>query len=139
MGFWKNKLYPIIKRHDLPFPDVKIIAKAECIFEIHGEPVVFSIPLPINKNIKKESMDYIYAEIYETFMNKKKKGKKIEPLPAKPKTKVTVVEHTPLNSDNKGYTILEKLGWTKGEGLGAGKDGIVEPIPLVIREKKKGL
>jgi hypothetical protein len=139
MGFWKNKLYPIIKRHDLPFPDVKIIAKAECIFEIHGEPVVFSIPLPINKNIKKESMDYIYAEIYETFMNKKKKGKKAESLPAKPKVKVTIIEQPPLKPDNVGYTLLEKLGWKKGEGLGVDGSGITEPIPLVIREKKKGL
>jgi splicing factor 4 len=33
-----------------------------------------------------------------------------------------------LQSDNVGYQMLKKLGWTEGQGLGAESSGISEPI-----------
>lgn len=33
-----------------------------------------------------------------------------------------------ITSDNIGYQMLQKLGWTEGQGLGANGGGIVEPV-----------
>ncbi|KAJ2026998.1 SURP and G-patch domain-containing protein 1 [Coemansia sp. S610] len=41
--------------------------------------------------------------------------------------------HKALGSDNVGFKMLEKLGWRKGQGLGAAGNGIVEPIRLSTR------
>ncbi|KAJ2880175.1 hypothetical protein H4R27_004881 [Coemansia aciculifera] len=38
-----------------------------------------------------------------------------------------------LGSDNVGFKMLAKLGWQQGQGLGAGGNGIVEPIRLATR------
>jgi len=34
----------------------------------------------------------------------------------------------PIDSSNKGRQMLEKLGWTTGQGLGRSNTGIVEPV-----------
>ncbi|XP_013187484.2 angiogenic factor with G patch and FHA domains 1 isoform X2 [Amyelois transitella] len=41
--------------------------------------------------------------------------------------------------ENKGFKLLQKMGWSKGEGLGKDGQGDVEPIPLVNNEGKAGL
>lgn len=33
-----------------------------------------------------------------------------------------------ITSENKGYQMLQKLGWSEGQGLGAKGGGIVEPV-----------
>ncbi|XP_055375049.1 SURP and G-patch domain-containing protein 1 isoform X2 [Condylostylus longicornis] len=38
-----------------------------------------------------------------------------------------------LKEDNKGFQMLQKLGWQEGQGLGAGGDGIVDPINNVLQ------
>ncbi|EDO45576.1 predicted protein [Nematostella vectensis] len=38
--------------------------------------------------------------------------------------------HRPINADNKGRKLLEKMGWKTGEGLGKEKSGRVEPVCL---------
>ncbi|XP_053614739.1 angiogenic factor with G patch and FHA domains 1-like isoform X3 [Plodia interpunctella] len=44
-----------------------------------------------------------------------------------------------IPAENKGFKLLQKMGWSKGEGLGKDGQGDVEPIPLVNNEGKTGL
>ncbi|XP_037961729.2 angiogenic factor with G patch and FHA domains 1 isoform X2 [Plutella xylostella] len=46
---------------------------------------------------------------------------------------------TSIAPDNKGFKLLQKMGWSKGEGLGKDSQGAVEPVPLVSNESKVGL
>uniref|UniRef100_A0A7S2TQ68 G-patch domain-containing protein n=1 Tax=Lotharella oceanica TaxID=641309 RepID=A0A7S2TQ68_9EUKA len=41
---------------------------------------------------------------------------------------------TPLSSKNKGYQLLMKMGWKKGDGCGKSGQGIVEPVMLKVQE-----
>lgn len=52
---------------------------------------------------------------------------------------VTASVDTSIASDNKGFKMLSKLGWTEGQKLGKSDTGILEPIPIVSNEGKKGL
>lgn len=45
-----------------------------------------------------------------------------------------------LGETNKGRTMLEKMGWSKGMGLGAlNNKGILEPVAHVVKMSKAGL
>ncbi|KAK5780614.1 hypothetical protein RI543_001736 [Arxiozyma heterogenica] len=45
-----------------------------------------------------------------------------------------------IGKDNIGRRLLEKFGWTSGEGLGAhGNKGISEPVLAVVKKSKTGL
>lgn len=47
--------------------------------------------------------------------------------------------NTFITEENKGFKLLEKMGWSKGEGLGKEGQGDREPILLVSNEGKAGL
>ncbi|XP_039759486.1 angiogenic factor with G patch and FHA domains 1-like isoform X2 [Pararge aegeria] len=47
--------------------------------------------------------------------------------------------NTFIEPENKGFKLLEKMGWSKGEGLGKDSQGDREPIPMVSNEGKTGL
>ncbi|XP_046753869.1 angiogenic factor with G patch and FHA domains 1 isoform X2 [Diprion similis] len=44
-----------------------------------------------------------------------------------------------IASDNKGFKLLSKMGWTEGQSLGKDGDGRIEPVPIVSNHKKAGL
>ncbi|RKF62468.1 putative r3h and g-patch domain-containing protein [Erysiphe neolycopersici] len=45
-----------------------------------------------------------------------------------------------IAADNKGRTMLEKMGWSSGTALGAiNNKGILQPLPHVVKKTKKGL
>jgi hypothetical protein len=45
-----------------------------------------------------------------------------------------------LGQENKGRNMLEKMGWSKGMGLGAvDNKGILEPVAQVMKYSKAGL
>ena len=45
-----------------------------------------------------------------------------------------------LGPDNRGHALLEKMGWSKGMGLGAlDNKGILQPIPHTVKTNKAGL
>ncbi|KAM3963333.1 LOW QUALITY PROTEIN: uncharacterized protein ACR2FA_002700 [Aphomia sociella] len=54
------------------------------------------------------------------------------------KTQSTDVD-TFIAPENKGFKLLEKMGWSKGEGLGKDNQGDTEPVPLISNEGTAGL
>ncbi|XP_045436475.1 LOW QUALITY PROTEIN: G patch domain-containing protein 11 [Pipistrellus kuhlii] len=44
-----------------------------------------------------------------------------------------------LGCDNKGFALLQKMGYKSGQALGKSGDGIVEPIPLNVKTGKSGI
>ncbi|XP_072107118.1 G patch domain-containing protein 11 isoform X1 [Mobula birostris] len=44
-----------------------------------------------------------------------------------------------LGSENKGFALLQKMGYKEGRGLGRNGSGIVEPIPLQIKKGRGGI
>ncbi|KAG9324856.1 hypothetical protein KVV02_003263 [Mortierella alpina] len=47
--------------------------------------------------------------------------------------------HVPVAVTNKGHTMLSKMGWKAGTGLGIAGQGVVEPVQLIVADKKAGL
>ncbi|KAF9965394.1 hypothetical protein BGZ70_004922 [Mortierella alpina] len=47
--------------------------------------------------------------------------------------------HVPVAMTNKGHTMLSKMGWKAGTGLGIASQGVVEPVQLMVADKKAGL
>lgn len=45
----------------------------------------------------------------------------------------------PLDSTNKGFRMLAKMGFKEGESLGKTNPGIKEPLPMVIKQGRTGL
>ena len=45
----------------------------------------------------------------------------------------------PLDSSNKGFEMLQKLGYKVGEGLGKNNSGRLEPVPFEIKVNRSGL
>ena len=44
-----------------------------------------------------------------------------------------------LDSSNKGFSLLAKMGYKPGESLGKAKTGRIEPIPIEIKNDRGGL
>ncbi|XP_044515511.1 G patch domain-containing protein 11 [Gracilinanus agilis] len=44
-----------------------------------------------------------------------------------------------LGSENKGFALLQKMGYKSGQALGKTGSGIVEPIPLNIKTGRSGI
>lgn len=44
-----------------------------------------------------------------------------------------------LGCENKGFALLQKMGYKSGQALGKSGDGIVEPIPLSVKTGKSGI
>ncbi|XP_023603547.1 G patch domain-containing protein 11 isoform X2 [Myotis lucifugus] len=44
-----------------------------------------------------------------------------------------------LGCENKGFALLQKMGYKSGQALGKSGDGIVEPIPLHVKTGKSGI
>ena len=44
-----------------------------------------------------------------------------------------------LDSSNKGFALLAKMGYKAGESLGKSKSGRLEPIPIEVKTNRSGL
>lgn len=42
-------------------------------------------------------------------------------------------------SGGMGMTLLQKMGWKPGEGLGKNKEGSLTPLSLEVKMDKKGI
>ncbi|KAJ8467900.1 hypothetical protein OPV22_030452 [Ensete ventricosum] len=47
--------------------------------------------------------------------------------------------HTAIDSSNVGFKLLKKCGWKEGTGLGASEQGMLEPIPTLVKKNKRGI
>lgn len=47
--------------------------------------------------------------------------------------------NTAISHENKGFKLLEKMGYRQGESLGKTKSGIKEPIDIVIKQGTSGV
>jgi hypothetical protein len=45
----------------------------------------------------------------------------------------------PLDATNIGHQLLEKIGWTPGNGLGINQNGITAPVHINYRNYREGL
>ncbi len=52
-------------------------------------------------------------------------------------TNVAASLDTPIGAENIGNQMLQKMGWKEGTGLG--RQGIVEPIRVEVRQGTQGL
>ncbi|XP_043916129.1 G patch domain-containing protein 11-like [Protopterus annectens] len=46
---------------------------------------------------------------------------------------------TSLGSENKGFALLQKMGYQTGQSLGKSGNGIIEPIPLNVKTDRTGI
>ena len=84
----------------------------------------------LNSNSEKRPMQPGYPQVYPQVLKTSTKledKKRIEGL------------QTSLNSSNKGFALLTKMGYKPGEGLGKSKDGIIEPIGVEVKTNRSGL
>jgi hypothetical protein len=44
-----------------------------------------------------------------------------------------------LTEANKGYQLLQRMGWKEDQGLGAAGQGRLQPVPSVLKEDRRGL
>ncbi|KAF9583981.1 Angiogenic factor with G patch and FHA domains 1 [Lunasporangiospora selenospora] len=45
--------------------------------------------------------------------------------------------HIPVSKTNKGHAMLSKMGWKAGMGLGASRQGTLEPVQLKVAEESR--
>jgi splicing factor 4 len=67
--------------------------------------------------------DFMPPEELEKFMQKWESLKE-----GKPMSSESDYKDSKLQSDNKGFQMLQKLGWVEGQGLGSSSTGIAEPV-----------
>ncbi|KAJ2522139.1 hypothetical protein H4217_000963 [Coemansia sp. RSA 1939] len=51
----------------------------------------------------------------------------------------TTTYRAPIEQSNKGFSLLQKIGWTPGSGLGANESGIVNPVEVAGNDSRAGL
>jgi len=55
------------------------------------------------------------------------------------KEKYTETISKPIDKSNRGFKLLEKLGFKQGESLGKSNKGIIDPLQPTIKINKKGI
>lgn len=46
---------------------------------------------------------------------------------------------TSIDSSNKGFAMLQKMGYKAGQSLGKSNEGRLEPIPIHVKSDRAGL
>lgn len=124
-SFWKHKVFKLFKQSKEKLPECVVIAKVDCYLTFDGEYKLYSVDIDLSKNSKNNAIEKVYCEIYSDLI-KQNEGN----TPKKKKE---------LPENNIGRKILEKIGWTSGNGLGKNENGITEPITASFKNDKLGL
>ncbi|XP_025201525.1 angiogenic factor with G patch and FHA domains 1 [Melanaphis sacchari] len=83
-----------------------------------------------------EPPDAVLPKGYKDRADKRRKT--VGSQNANEKTEVACVTQ-PIPTKNKGFKLLENMGWTPGKSLGSSNSGIKEPISMDVRDEKMGL
>ncbi|XP_070576474.1 G patch domain-containing protein 11-like [Ptychodera flava] len=75
----------------------------------------------------------------ENAIKEKNLKSKTKPLKVKEKEHLEEGLNKELSSNNKGFALLQKMGYKKGMGLGKEESGRSEPVPLEIKTGRGGL
>ncbi|XP_073413698.1 G patch domain-containing protein 11 isoform X2 [Dendrobates tinctorius] len=87
-----------------------------------------SVPRRVKESYQKEAK---HKE--SNIKNRQKSLKEVE------QERRDTVLNEALSRENKGFALLQKMGYIKGQALGKKGDGIVEPIPLNIKTGRSGI
>uniref|UniRef100_A0A4W3GEY8 G patch domain-containing protein 11 n=1 Tax=Callorhinchus milii TaxID=7868 RepID=A0A4W3GEY8_CALMI len=88
--------------------------------------------LPIARRVK-EAYQKKEHQMELNLKNRQKSKKEEE------KERRDAMLQSSLGSENKGFAMLQKMGYKEGHGLGKTGKGIVEPIPLQIKTGRAGI
>ncbi|KAM6367395.1 G patch domain-containing protein 11 isoform 2-T4 [Alca torda] len=88
--------------------------------------------LPMVRRMK----EAIQKEEKQKEANEKNRQKSIK---EEEKERRDLVLKSALGNENKGFALLQKMGYKSGQALGKSGEGIVEPIPLNIKTGRSGL
>ncbi|XP_006018482.1 G patch domain-containing protein 11 isoform X1 [Alligator sinensis] len=88
--------------------------------------------LPMVRRVK----ETIQKEERQKEANEKNRQKSIK---EEEKERRDTVLQSALGNENKGFALLQKMGYKTGQALGKTGKGIVEPIPLNIKTGRSGL
>ncbi|XP_027754656.1 G patch domain-containing protein 11 [Empidonax traillii] len=88
--------------------------------------------LPMVRRVK----EAIQKEEKQKEANEKNRQKSIK---EEEKERRDLVLKSALGNENKGFALLQKMGYKSGQALGKSGEGIVEPIPLNIKTGRSGL
>ncbi|NXA14735.1 GPT11 protein, partial [Sapayoa aenigma] len=88
--------------------------------------------LPMVRRVK----EAIQKEEKQKEANEKNRQKSIK---EEEKERRDLVLKSALGNENKGFALLQKMGYKSGQALGKSGEGIVEPIPLNIKTGLSGL
>ncbi|KAG8583595.1 hypothetical protein GDO81_008479 [Engystomops pustulosus] len=88
--------------------------------------------IPVPRRVK-ESYEKEQKHMESNVKNRQKSLKEVE------KERRDTVLNEALSNENKGFALLQKMGYKKGQALGKKGEGIVEPIPLNIKMGRSGI
>lgn len=88
--------------------------------------------IPVPRRVK-ESYQKEEKQKEMNVKNRQKSLKEVE------KERRDTVLNEALSNENKGFALLQKMGYKKGQALGKTGGGIVEPIPLNIKTGRSGI
>ncbi|CAB3989148.1 G patch domain-containing 11 [Paramuricea clavata] len=75
----------------------------------------------------------------ETNRKQKETENRVKPLKQRESERREKALSNAIDSSNKGFALLQKMGYKEGKGLGKLGEGRKEPIPLSIKEGRGGL
>ena len=137
--YWKGELYKFLKNNKLKFPEIKVVAKLHCEIIIENQIYEFDEDLDISKNVKNNSLEKLYCKIVNKFKLNKVKEDVLSQKSKQKEIKIETFIENKLDDTNKGFKILETIGWKQGTALGKNNKGILEPIILKPKNDKKGI
>lgn len=88
--------------------------------------------IPMVKRVK----EALRKEVLHKEKNVKNRQKTIKELEQESRE---MAQHSTISNQNKGFALLQKMGYKAGQGLGKQGAGRVEPIPLNIKTDRGGI
>ncbi|CAB1311702.1 unnamed protein product [Coregonus sp. 'balchen'] len=88
--------------------------------------------IPMVKRVK----EALRKEVLHKEKNVKNRQKTIKELEQESRE---AAQHSTISNQNKGFALLQKMGYKAGQGLGKQGAGRVEPIPLSIKTDRGGI